>query len=226
MKIRFTKPGMPKSGAAVAGVWEEGEMTPAAKRLDEATGGAIARALAAAPRFKGKKGELLPLIAPPNLAVTRIVLAGLGKAEAADARLYRDLGGSLAAHLNSAGRERSLGHDRSRRRPDRRVRSSGRAGAGRAPAQLSLRQIQDQEEAGAKALPRAPHDHDRRAGGRRARLSAARQDRRRGVLHARPRIRAAQRDLSGEFWRHKRRRCASSASRSKCSTKTGCASSA
>ncbi len=103
MKIRFAKPGMPKSGAAVAGIWEEGEMTPAAKRLDEATGGAIARALAAAPRFKGKKGELLPLIAPSNLAATRIVLAGLGKAEAADARLYRDLGGSLAAHLNGAG---------------------------------------------------------------------------------------------------------------------------
>ncbi len=103
MKIRFAEPDLPRSGAAAAGVWEEGVLTPAARRLDEATGGAIARALAAAARFKGKKGELLAILAPAGLPVTRIVLAGLGKPESADARLYRELGGSLVAHLNGAG---------------------------------------------------------------------------------------------------------------------------
>jgi leucyl aminopeptidase len=103
MKIRFTEPDLPRTGAAVAGVWEDRALTPAAKWLDEATGGAVARAVAAAARFTGKKGELLALIGPPGLPLTRIVLAGLGKPDAADAKLYRELGGSLAAHLNGAG---------------------------------------------------------------------------------------------------------------------------
>jgi leucyl aminopeptidase len=103
MKISFAKPDLPRSGAIVAGIWEEGAMTPAARRLDEASHGAVARALAASARFKGKKGELLPILAPAGLSVTRIVLAGLGKPESADANLYRELGGSLAAHLNGAG---------------------------------------------------------------------------------------------------------------------------
>ena len=45
----------------------------------------------------------MPVIGPPGLPVSRIVLAGLGKPKAIDARLLEDLGGTLAAHLNSAG---------------------------------------------------------------------------------------------------------------------------
>jgi len=103
MKIGFVEPDLPRSGAVVVGVWEEAVLTPAARRLDEATGGAITRALSAAPRFKGKKDELLPIIAPANLSVSRIVLSGLGKSELADSRLFQGLGGNLVAHLNGAG---------------------------------------------------------------------------------------------------------------------------
>jgi leucyl aminopeptidase len=103
MKIGFVEPDLPRSGAVVVGVWEEAALTPAARRLDEATGGAITRALSATPRFKGKKNELLPIIAPANLSVSRIVLSGLGKSELADSRLFQGLGGNLAAHLNGAG---------------------------------------------------------------------------------------------------------------------------
>ena len=67
MKISFAEPDLPHSGAAVAGIWEERNLTPAARRLDEASGGAITRALAQAARFSGKKGELLPIVAPANL---------------------------------------------------------------------------------------------------------------------------------------------------------------
>jgi leucyl aminopeptidase len=108
MKISFAEPDLPHSGAAVAGIWEERVMTPAARRLDEATAGAIARALAAAARFSGKKGELLPIVAPANLALRRIVLAGLGKPEEADARLFEELGGALTAHLNAAGETEAM----------------------------------------------------------------------------------------------------------------------
>ena len=105
MKINFAEPDQPRSGAVAVGVWEEGVLTPAARRLDEATGGAITRAVAAAPRFKGKKDELLPIVGPANLALSRIVLAGLGKPESPDARAFEQLGGKLFAHLNGAGEE-------------------------------------------------------------------------------------------------------------------------
>ena len=103
MEISFAEPDQPRSGAVVVGTWEEGALTPAARRLDETTQGAITRALSVAPRFVGKKDELLPIVGPANLPVSRIVLAGLGKPEQADARLYRQLGGNLVAHLNGAG---------------------------------------------------------------------------------------------------------------------------
>jgi leucyl aminopeptidase len=103
MKISFAKPDQARSGAVVVGVWDEAVLSPAAKQLDEATGGGIVRALSAASRFKGKKDELLPIVAPANLPVTRIILAGLGKANRANARLFRQLGGNLVTHLNSAG---------------------------------------------------------------------------------------------------------------------------
>jgi leucyl aminopeptidase len=103
MEITFAEFKEPRSGAVVVGVWEEGALTPTARRLDETTGGAITRALSVAPRFKGKKDTLLPIVAPANVPVSRIVLAGLGKPEDANARLFLQLGGNLIAHLNGAG---------------------------------------------------------------------------------------------------------------------------
>ncbi len=103
MKISFAEPELPHSGAAVAGIWGERVLTAAARRLDEASGGAVVRALASAARFSGKKGELLAIVAPANLGLSRIVLAGLGQPEQAGARVFEDLGGALAAHLNGAG---------------------------------------------------------------------------------------------------------------------------
>ncbi|HEY1258144.1 MAG TPA: leucyl aminopeptidase, partial [Stellaceae bacterium] len=103
MKIRFAEPDLPSAGAAVAGVWEGPTLTPSAKRLDEASLGAVSRALAASPRFSGKKADLLPILGPPELRASRIVLVGLGKESAADERLYEELGGKIAAHLHGAG---------------------------------------------------------------------------------------------------------------------------
>ena len=47
-------------------------LTEPARRLDEATGGAVTRAAAAAARFHGKKNETLALIGPPELPLSRI----------------------------------------------------------------------------------------------------------------------------------------------------------
>jgi leucyl aminopeptidase len=103
MKIGFTGPDLPRSGAAAVGIWEERVPTLAARRLDEATGGAITRALEGAARFSGKKGQLLPIIAPAKLSLSRIVLIGFGKPEEASERVFEEVGGALAAHLDGAG---------------------------------------------------------------------------------------------------------------------------
>jgi leucyl aminopeptidase len=103
MKISFAEFDPSTAGAVVVGVWEEGVLTPPARRLDEASGGAIARALAASPRFRGKRNELVPVVAPANLPMSRIVIAGLGKPNAVDFRALEDLGGTLVDHLNGAG---------------------------------------------------------------------------------------------------------------------------
>jgi leucyl aminopeptidase len=103
MKISFAEFEPPHAGAVVVGVWEERALTPPARHLDEASGGSVSRAIAASPRFHGKKSELVPIVAPQGLGVSRIVLAGLGKPDAVDARALEDLGGTLVAHLNGAG---------------------------------------------------------------------------------------------------------------------------
>src|SRR5688572_3414972 len=103
MKISFAEFAPPRSGAVVVGAFEDRVLTGSARLLDEATGGVVSRAVAAAPRFHGKKNELIAIIGPPNLSVGRIVVAGLGKPDAVDPRLLQDLGGALVAHLNGAG---------------------------------------------------------------------------------------------------------------------------
>jgi leucyl aminopeptidase len=103
MKISFAEFEPPRAGAVVVGVWEEGALTGPARQLDEMTGGAVSRAIAASPKFHGKKSELVPVIGPPNLTASRIVLAGLGKPDAVDARGLEDLGGTLVAYLNGVG---------------------------------------------------------------------------------------------------------------------------
>ncbi|MGH6953230.1 MAG: leucyl aminopeptidase [Alphaproteobacteria bacterium] len=101
MEIVFADLSLPQSGTLVVGVLENGVMTPTAKKVDGATGGALARAVAAA-GFRGKRGALIDLFAPAGLKLDRVTLLGLGKAEKADAAAFQTCGGSLYAHLAKA----------------------------------------------------------------------------------------------------------------------------
>jgi leucyl aminopeptidase len=103
MKISFAEFQAPSTGAVVVGVWEDRVLTAPARQLDEASGGAITRALAVSPRFQGKRNELVPIVGPANLSASRIVLAGLGKPEEVKGRHLENLGGTLVAHLNGVG---------------------------------------------------------------------------------------------------------------------------
>jgi leucyl aminopeptidase len=102
MKITFAAPKLPKSGAIATGVLQGGKLSPTAAKLNKATGGALKRAIKAS-RFKGKKSQLLEIVAPNGLANSRILLVGLGKpGEMKDADL-ENLGGAVVGRLSASG---------------------------------------------------------------------------------------------------------------------------
>jgi leucyl aminopeptidase len=102
MKIAFAKPELPASGTVVVGVLEEHRLTPTAQQIDKQTKGAITRALSVG-RFKGRADEQLAILAPQGIEAGRVLLVGLGKAEALDALALQAIGGRVVAAMNAAG---------------------------------------------------------------------------------------------------------------------------
>jgi leucyl aminopeptidase len=102
LDVSFAKPALPKSGALVLLVEEGGSAGGATGELwraaDEATGGAVTRALTAA-EFKGKKGQSATVLAPGG-GLSRVIAVGLGKLSEVDARAIEDAGGSAATALS------------------------------------------------------------------------------------------------------------------------------
>jgi leucyl aminopeptidase len=98
MKISFAEPDFGKKGVIAVGVAEGRALGRAAGALDQRSGGAIRRALAAS-KFDGKLGELLDIPGPPALAPSRIVLYGLGKPRDLIEGKAEDVGGGLLGPL-------------------------------------------------------------------------------------------------------------------------------
>ena len=102
MKIAFSEIATPAEGVVAVVVTEERTLGATGRGLDEQTGGALSRALAAG-RFKGKQGTSTTIVAPHGLAVDAVILVGLGKPEKIDGRGLRALGGSVVRKMNAAG---------------------------------------------------------------------------------------------------------------------------
>jgi leucyl aminopeptidase len=108
MKISFVDTRATPSGALVLPFVEppkdakEAKWPDALARLDRDSGGALARA-AKAGRFKGRKGQTLTILAPANLAASRVVLVGLGASAKINARSAEESGGAAAASLLRSG---------------------------------------------------------------------------------------------------------------------------
>lgn len=85
-------------GALLLFVEAGGGLSAGAKAADKASGGQIGRAMKAA-EFSGDAKSFLEILAPNGLGASRVLLAGLGDIEKADARLFEDLGGEAAAKL-------------------------------------------------------------------------------------------------------------------------------
>jgi leucyl aminopeptidase len=103
MEISFAPRRLPAHGTVVAGVLAEAALTPAAEELDRASGGAVRRALDASPRFHGKASEMVDILAPSGVDVSRILLVGLGDAASLTARGCERVGGDVLAKLNALG---------------------------------------------------------------------------------------------------------------------------
>lgn len=102
MKFAFSELGLPKRGSLAVPVFSDNKLSPIAKEVNEITGGVLERALETS-RFKGKKGDILEILAPQNMDLSRVIMFGLGDAEDLKIVDFENLGGSLTAKANSAG---------------------------------------------------------------------------------------------------------------------------
>ena len=101
MQISFTRSAPPKTGSAVLPVFEEGPRAGAYAALDATASGAISRAVEAA-AFTGKRDQVLEILAPANLSLTRVILVGAGKAGEFGPLEAERLGGAAIARLLGA----------------------------------------------------------------------------------------------------------------------------
>jgi leucyl aminopeptidase len=101
LDITFAKSALPKSGALVLLLEEDGgpdgPTSALWKSADAATGGAVGRALAAA-EFKGKKDQTVTILAP-GAGLSRVVAVGLGKLADLTQLAVEEAGGHAAVAL-------------------------------------------------------------------------------------------------------------------------------
>src|ERR1700761_1811652 len=105
MQISFAASGASAGAKIPSGAWvvaasEGGVLTQAAIRADKASGGALSRGLKVS-RFTGKSGQLLEVLAPTGLNVSRILLVGLGKT--LDEKGLETIGAQIVAKLQTLG---------------------------------------------------------------------------------------------------------------------------
>ena len=88
MTLRFSttsdRPHLVDADIVVAGIHEDRSLTRAAQELDQASGGAIARAIESGDA-SGKPGALTKLLALPGVRAPRVLLVGLGEPAKLDA---------------------------------------------------------------------------------------------------------------------------------------------
>jgi leucyl aminopeptidase len=97
--IKPLSPETAKTGCVVVGVYQGGELTPAARRLDQSSKGALKRALA---DISGRTGSTLLLRALPGVAAERVLLVGMGDKTLTEAA-YRDAVRAAANALRELG---------------------------------------------------------------------------------------------------------------------------
>jgi leucyl aminopeptidase len=98
--IKALSPESAKAGCVVLGVYANKDLTPPAKRVDQASRGALRAALADLP---GKAGATLLLRGLPGVAAERVLLVGLGERKQFAEPAFRDAVRGAAAALRELG---------------------------------------------------------------------------------------------------------------------------
>ena len=107
MKITFSPLRLPTRGAVAVLVAADRKLLSSAKALDNATGGALTRAMKASD-FQGKKDELLELVAPWGLENSRLLLVGLGDPKKLKSRDLQAIGSAIVSHMNGVGETQAI----------------------------------------------------------------------------------------------------------------------
>ena len=110
MEIRFVAPDTTLTGTAAVAVFADRTLSGPGRTLDDLIKGDLGRAMAASPKFKGGRDEVLILPAVATDGLERVLLLGLGAPDSIDARATQRAGGTLAAHANQAGADRIIVH--------------------------------------------------------------------------------------------------------------------
>jgi leucyl aminopeptidase len=98
--IKTQAPEAARTGCVVAGIFAGKELTPAAKRIDRASHGALRKAL---DDLTGKPGSTLLLRSLPGVAAERVLLVGLGERKELGETHYRDAVRAAANALRELG---------------------------------------------------------------------------------------------------------------------------
>lgn len=93
MQISFSTAALPKSGAVIVPLFEDGKASGAFGELDEKTGGALNRAVKSA-EFKAKKGRVLQMISPDGVGYSQIIIVGAGPSKQFGALTAEEVGGA------------------------------------------------------------------------------------------------------------------------------------
>ncbi len=103
MDIRFVTAGGGDVVAVMAS--EGGELLDAGKALDAASGGRIAKAMKAV-NFKGGAGHVADVLAPDGVDFARVLVIGVGKADAADGLAVERWAGHAVRRVLTSGAEK------------------------------------------------------------------------------------------------------------------------
>ncbi len=103
MDIQFVAEGEGEAVAVMASAG--GTLLPAAKALDEKSGGALTKAMKTQ-RFTGAANQVLDILAPHGLPYERVLVIGVGDAERADGLSVEKWGGHAVRRTLSSGAER------------------------------------------------------------------------------------------------------------------------
>jgi leucyl aminopeptidase len=105
--LSFASRTVPADGVVVIFAEEGRKLSPAAQDLDKKSKGLLSKA-ANITGFKGKKDQIVDLLAPQGLKFAKIILVGLGKASAYRGEDWLNLGGTVRGLLS--GKEAPTAH--------------------------------------------------------------------------------------------------------------------